>query len=247
MIGAAPPYGKEWLVRHDGPTIPNLSRQEPGAPADARQTPRRATRSSSGQEGMGVASVQSRSERLQAGTSAPWRLVSVWAPTSCCLLRSSVCFCSPRLAPSRRGAPSGRPHLVRRSAARRRHPTPHPAPAQPQRRCRSAEQCAIGLRQRSTHPIRDTPEHWFGEGQLAGDVLCARAAGGCHRISAAWSARRRRQRTNPTTKHDALQRVAGRLAGKASSRSRRRLQRTIRTPVRAGSSARLSYTTVGCH
>jgi hypothetical protein len=35
MIGAAPPYGKEWLVRHDGPTIPNLSRQEPGAPAEA--------------------------------------------------------------------------------------------------------------------------------------------------------------------------------------------------------------------
>ena len=35
MIGAAPPHGKEWLVRHDGPTIPNLSRQEPGAPADA--------------------------------------------------------------------------------------------------------------------------------------------------------------------------------------------------------------------
>jgi len=36
MIDAAPPYGKEWLVRHDGPTIPNLSRQEPGAPADAQ-------------------------------------------------------------------------------------------------------------------------------------------------------------------------------------------------------------------
>jgi hypothetical protein len=40
MIGAAPPHGKEWLVRHDGPTIPNLSRQEPRvsaeAPADAQ-------------------------------------------------------------------------------------------------------------------------------------------------------------------------------------------------------------------
>jgi hypothetical protein len=35
MTGAAPPHGKEWLVRHDGPTIPNLSRQEPGAPAEA--------------------------------------------------------------------------------------------------------------------------------------------------------------------------------------------------------------------
>src|SRR5690348_5846118 len=36
MIGAAPPHGKEWHVRHDGPTIPHLSRQEPGAPADAQ-------------------------------------------------------------------------------------------------------------------------------------------------------------------------------------------------------------------
>jgi hypothetical protein len=36
MSGAAPPDGKEWLVRHDGPTVPNLSRQEPGVPADAQ-------------------------------------------------------------------------------------------------------------------------------------------------------------------------------------------------------------------
>jgi hypothetical protein len=35
MTGAASPHGKEWLVRHDGPTIPNVSRQEPRAPADA--------------------------------------------------------------------------------------------------------------------------------------------------------------------------------------------------------------------
>ncbi len=211
MIGAAPPHGKEWLVRHDGPTIPNLSRQEPGA--QQKHVGRPGAQREAHLARREWASPAS--NRDQRDSRRICQRPGVWCQSG--RQRRAVC-CARRPAPVRPGRRllvRGRLRAVHTWLGAQQSNGDIQLYAKPQRNhgvaAGRAEQRAIGLRQRSTHPIRDTQEHWFGEGQLASDVLRARAAGGCHRLSAARSTRRRRQHTNPAAKHDALQRVAGRL------------------------------------